>query len=117
MQTTTTVHPVVIKGTNFIDASSGDHVQDFGAAYRRGDSSGYDLESGIDPLPDGGERLRDTVLIQDLGNNAIRACNVFRATHRSTCRPTVLSVSHLDAFPVTISIPKFLSGERVRNGR
>jgi len=61
------VQPLVIEGPDFVNSVTGDRFQIVGVAYQPGGSSGYNPESGIDPLSDGDICLRDAALMQRLG--------------------------------------------------
>ncbi len=60
--------PVVnVRGADFVDSNSGARFLIVGVAYQPGGSSGYDPQSGIDPLTNGSDCLRDAALLQRLG--------------------------------------------------
>ena len=53
--------------------------------YQPGGSAGFKPESGIDPLSDGDNCLRDAALMQMLGVNAIRVYNLDPALNHDLC--------------------------------
>lgn len=53
--------------------------------YQPGGSAGFKPESGIDPLSNGTECLRDAALMQQLGVNAIRVYNLDPALNHDDC--------------------------------
>jgi len=70
------VSPLVVKGSDFVNSVDGTRFQIIGVAYQPGGSSGFDPASGLDPLSDASVCLRDAVLMQRLGVNAIRVYNL-----------------------------------------
>jgi hypothetical protein len=79
------VQPIVIEGTDFINAATGNRVQIVGVAYQPGGSSGYNPATRTDPLSDGPTCLRDAALMQRLGINAIRVYNVNPDLNHNMC--------------------------------
>jgi len=65
--TTLAVQSIVVKGSDLVNAVTGNRFQLLGVAYQPGGSSGYNPGSGIDPLSDGTVCLRDAALMQRLG--------------------------------------------------
>lgn len=63
----TAVPALSVKGPDFINSITGNRFQVVGVAYQPGGSSGYDAESGLDPLSDGKICMRDAALMQRLG--------------------------------------------------
>ncbi|KAJ9643825.1 Glycolipid anchored surface protein 4 precursor [Knufia peltigerae] len=70
------VAPLVVKGADFVNSIDDTRFQIIGVAYQPGGSSGFNPGSGIDPLSDASVCLRDAVLMQRLGVNAIRVYNL-----------------------------------------
>ncbi|KAK5560849.1 Glycolipid anchored surface protein 4 precursor [Exophiala xenobiotica] len=79
------VAPLVVKGSDFVNSIDDTRFQIIGVAYQPGGSSGFDPGSGIDPLSDASVCLRDAVLMQRLGVNAIRVYNLDPDLDHSTC--------------------------------
>ncbi|KAK4934902.1 Glycolipid anchored surface protein 4 precursor [Elasticomyces elasticus] len=73
---TLAVSPLVVKGSDFVNTVDGTRFQIIGVAYQPGGSSGFNPGSGLDPLSDASICLRDAVLMQKLGVNAIRVYNL-----------------------------------------
>ncbi len=61
------VQTIVIKGSDLVNSVTGDRFQIVGVAYQPGGSSGYNPDSGVDPLSDASVCLRDAALMQRLG--------------------------------------------------
>ncbi|KAL6249482.1 Glycolipid anchored surface protein 4 precursor [Rhinocladiella similis] len=70
------VAPLVVKGADFVNSIDDTRFQIIGVAYQPGGSSGFNPGSGIDPLSDASVCLRDAVLMQRLGVNAVRVYNL-----------------------------------------
>ncbi|KIW12227.1 hypothetical protein PV08_09503 [Exophiala spinifera] len=70
------VAPLVVKGADFVNSIDDTRFQIIGVAYQPGGSSGFDPASGVDPLSDASVCLRDAVLMQRLGVNAVRVYNL-----------------------------------------
>ncbi|EXJ84693.1 hypothetical protein A1O3_05363 [Capronia epimyces CBS 606.96] len=79
------VSPLVVKGADFVNSVDGTRFQIIGVAYQPGGSSGFDPGSGIDPLSNSSVCLRDAVLMQRLGVNAIRVYNLDPDLDHSEC--------------------------------
>jgi len=79
------VSPLVVKGSDFVNSVDDTRFQIIGVAYQPGGSSGFDPASGIDALSDGKVCLRDAVLMQRLGVNAIRVYNLDPDLDHSAC--------------------------------
>ncbi|KAI9770594.1 MAG: hypothetical protein M1840_003185 [Geoglossum simile] len=86
------VRPIVAQSNEFINSVSKDRFHIVGVAYQPGGSSGYDANSGNDPLSDGSVCLRDAALMQRLGINAIRVYNVNPAANHDLCASIFNSV-------------------------
>ncbi|RVX67172.1 hypothetical protein B0A52_08606 [Exophiala mesophila] len=70
------VSPLVVRGADFVNSVDGSRFQIIGVAYQPGGSSGFNPEAGVDPLSDADVCLRDAVLMQRLGVNAVRVYNL-----------------------------------------
>ncbi|KIX00041.1 uncharacterized protein Z518_10968 [Rhinocladiella mackenziei CBS 650.93] len=79
------VSPLVVKGSDFVNSVDDTRFQIIGVAYQPGGSSGFNPGSGIDPLSDASVCLRDAVLMQRLGVNAIRVYNLDPDLDHSEC--------------------------------
>ncbi|EFW99571.1 beta-glucanosyltransferase gel2 [Grosmannia clavigera kw1407] len=79
------VPSLVVKGSQFVNPSTGDRFQVVGVAYQPGGSSGYNPSLGFDPLSDGSKCLRDAALMQILGINAIRVYNLDPDLNHDEC--------------------------------
>ncbi|KAJ9613133.1 Glycolipid anchored surface protein 4 precursor [Cladophialophora chaetospira] len=79
------VSPLVVQGSDFVNSVDGTRFQIIGVAYQPGGSSGFNPGSGIDPLSDANVCLRDAVLMQRLGVNAIRVYNLDPDLDHSAC--------------------------------
>ncbi|KIW63970.1 hypothetical protein PV04_08930 [Phialophora macrospora] len=79
------VSPLIVQGSDFVNSVDGTRFQIIGVAYQPGGSSGFNPGSGIDPLSDADVCLRDAVLMQRLGVNAIRVYNLDPDLDHSAC--------------------------------
>ncbi|KAL2444023.1 1,3-beta-glucanosyltransferase gel2 [Exophiala dermatitidis] len=79
------VSPLVVKGADFVNSVDDTRFQIIGVAYQPGGSSGFDPGSGVDPLSNSSVCLRDAVLMQRLGVNAIRVYNLDPDLDHSEC--------------------------------
>lgn len=84
-QLASAVSPLSIKGPDFVNSVTGERFQIVGVAYQPGGSSGYNPESGVDPLSNGDVCLRDAALMQRLGVNAIRVYNLDPNLNHDAC--------------------------------
>ncbi|KAL7274605.1 1 3-beta-glucanosyltransferase gel2 [Rhizina undulata] len=101
------VHPVVVKGHDFVDSVTGDRFVLVGVAYQPAGASGYDPNSGTDPLSDGDICLRDASLMQKLGINTIRVYTVNPDVNHDTC----MSIFNDVGIYVALDVNSPLSGE------
>lgn len=74
-----------VQGSFFVNNATGDRFQIVGVAYQPGGSAGYDPSSGVDPLSNKANCLRDAALMQTLGVNAIRVYNVDPDLNHDEC--------------------------------
>lgn len=79
------VPAIDVQGSFFVNNATGDRFQIVGVAYQPGGSSGYDPSSGVDPLSNKDNCLRDAALMQILGVNAIRVYNVDPDLNHDEC--------------------------------
>ncbi|CAK7563553.1 MAG: Glycolipid anchored surface protein 4 precursor [Sporothrix epigloea] len=74
-----------VKGSDFVNPTTGDRFQVVGVAYQPGGSAGYNPALGFDPLSDGAKCLRDAALMQILGINAVRVYNLDPDLNHDEC--------------------------------
>ncbi|RYC65795.1 hypothetical protein CHU98_g483 [Xylaria longipes] len=74
-----------VKGSQFVNPSTGDAFQIVGVAYQIGGSAGYDPSHGKDPLSNGDICRRDAALMQMLGINTIRVYNLDPNLNHDEC--------------------------------
>ncbi|KAL8854387.1 MAG: hypothetical protein Q9221_000874 [Calogaya cf. arnoldii] len=79
------VQNVRVQGANFVNNVTGDRFQIIGIAYQPGGSAGFIAGSGIDPLSNGTQCLRDAALMQRLGINVIRVYNLDPSLNHDLC--------------------------------
>lgn len=79
------VTPVTVQGADFVNAISGERFQMIGAAYQPGGASGFNPNSGVDPLSDKDVCLRDAILMQRAGINTVRIYNLDPAIDHTEC--------------------------------
>ncbi|KAK2752886.1 hypothetical protein FQN54_008039 [Arachnomyces sp. PD_36] len=79
------VKPLIADGVQFVNSESNERFQIVGIDYQPGGSSGYDGETGKDPLSDKEICLRDAILMQRLGVNTIRVYNLNPETNHDDC--------------------------------
>ncbi|KAF2873420.1 Glucanosyltransferase-domain-containing protein [Massariosphaeria phaeospora] len=77
------VHPVDVRGQEFVDTVTNKRVMIIGADYQPGGQAGYG--DGKDALSDGAVCLRDAALLQRLGANTIRVYNVDPTLNHDEC--------------------------------
>lgn len=80
---TTAVEFITVSGGNFITNGTGKRFSIIGVDYQPGGSSGF--SNTADPLSDATVCLRDAILMQQLGVNAIRVYNVGAGLDHSAC--------------------------------
>ncbi|KAL3421965.1 glycolipid anchored surface protein [Phlyctema vagabunda] len=107
--TAVAVTPLVIQGSNFVNSVTGNRFQVVGVAYQPGGSSGYNPESGVDPLSDGAVCLRDAALMQRLGVNAIRVYNIDPTINHDECA----SIFNAVGIYMMLDVNSPLSGESI----
>lgn len=74
-----------VQGSFFVNKDTGARYQIVGVAYQPGGSAGYNPGSGVDPLSNKDECLRDAALMQILGVNAIRVYNIDPDVNHDEC--------------------------------
>ncbi|POS76597.1 1,3-beta-glucanosyltransferase gel2 [Diaporthe helianthi] len=79
------VPAIDVQGSFFVNKVTGARYQIVGVAYQPGGSAGYNPGSGIDPLSNKDECLRDAALMQILGVNAIRVYNIDPDVNHDEC--------------------------------
>lgn len=79
------VPAIDVQGSFFVNKNTGARFQIVGVAYQPGGSAGYEPQSGVDPLSDKANCLRDAALMQMLGVNAIRVYNVDPNLNHDEC--------------------------------
>ncbi|MCJ1275758.1 hypothetical protein MMC21_003561 [Puttea exsequens] len=82
---TTAVQNVKVQGSDFVNNVTSNRLQIIGLAYQPGGSSGFEPDSGIDPLSNGTLCLRDAALMQQLGVNTIRIYNLDPTINHDLC--------------------------------
>lgn len=76
---------ITVDNNYFINNDSGDRFQIVGIAYQPGGSSGYNPATGVDPLSNKSNCLRDAALMQILGVNAISVYSVIPDVNHDEC--------------------------------
>lgn len=84
--------PIVVKNQEFINNSTGKRFDIVGVDYQPGGQSGYNANSGQDPLTDETTCLRDAALMQMLGVNTIRVYNLNSTGKHDMCASIFNSV-------------------------
>lgn len=79
------VHPVEIRGQQFVDTVTNKRVMLIGVDYQPGGQAGYKPQTKQDALTDADVCLRDAALLQRLGINVIRVYNVDPQLDHSKC--------------------------------
>ncbi|KAF2265765.1 hypothetical protein CC78DRAFT_532141 [Lojkania enalia] len=79
------VHPVEVRGQNFVDTVTNKRLMIIGVDYQPGGQAGYKPDSREDPLSNGTICLRDAALLQRLGVNTIRVYNVDPTINHDEC--------------------------------
>ncbi|PHH88890.1 hypothetical protein CDD83_6902 [Cordyceps sp. RAO-2017] len=74
-----------VRGTDFVNPSTGAKFQIVGIAYQPGGSAGYDPKAGKDPLSHADTCLRDAALMQVMGVNTIRVYNLDPNINHDEC--------------------------------
>ncbi|PBP25642.1 beta-glucanosyltransferase gel2 [Diplocarpon rosae] len=103
------VQTIVIKGSDLVNAVTGNRFQIVGVAYQPGGSSGYNPGSGVDPLSDASVCLRDAALMQRLGINAIRVYNVDPSINHDACA----SIFNAVGVYMLVDVNSPLAGENI----
>lgn len=81
--TTLAVTPMVVRGADFVNSIDGKRFQIIGVAYQPGGAAGYN--PGADALSDSEVCMRDAILLQNLGVNAIRVYNLDPEVDHTDC--------------------------------
>ncbi|KAH7068900.1 Glucanosyltransferase-domain-containing protein [Paraphoma chrysanthemicola] len=79
------VHPVEVRGQDFVDTVTNKRLMIIGVDYQPGGQAGYKPQEGKDVLTDADVCLRDAALIQRLGVNTIRVYNIDPSLDHSAC--------------------------------
>ncbi|KAF2026404.1 hypothetical protein EK21DRAFT_74300, partial [Setomelanomma holmii] len=79
------VHPVEVRGQDFVDTVTNKRLMIIGVDYQPGGQASYKPQEGKDVLSDPDVCLRDATLIQRLGVNTIRVYNVDPMLDHSAC--------------------------------
>ncbi|KUI62096.1 1,3-beta-glucanosyltransferase gel2 [Cytospora mali] len=103
------VPAIDVKGSFFVNQETGDRYQIVGVAYQPGGSAGYNPGSGVDPLSNKDECLRDAALMQILGVNAIRVYNVDPNVNHDECA----SIFNAAGMYMFLDVNSPLSGESI----
>lgn len=106
------VQPLVIEGSDFVNSKTGNRYQILGVAYQPGGESGYQPQTGEDPLSDGAVCLRDAALMQKLGVNAIRVYNVSPDINHDECA----SIFNAVGIYMLLDVNAPFSGESIDRG-
>jgi hypothetical protein len=88
-----------VRGTDFVNPTSGNKFQIVGVAYQPGGSAGYNPKEGKDPLSHGDTCLRDAALMQVMGVNTIRVYNLDPNINHDECASIFNAVSASCAMP------------------
>ncbi|KAF2198265.1 hypothetical protein GQ43DRAFT_168937 [Delitschia confertaspora ATCC 74209] len=86
------VHPVEVRGREFVDTVTNKRLMIVGADYQPGGQSAYNPEKKSDALSNGTVCLRDAALLQRLGVNTIRVYNVDPKVNHDECASIFNSV-------------------------
>ncbi|KAL8693597.1 MAG: hypothetical protein Q9218_001597 [Villophora microphyllina] len=79
------VQNVKVQGSDYVNNATNDRFQILGVAYQPGGSAGFTAGSGVDPLSNGTNCLRDAALMQRLGINTIRVYNLDPSLDHDMC--------------------------------
>ncbi|KAL8665890.1 MAG: hypothetical protein Q9202_001826 [Teloschistes flavicans] len=79
------VRNVKVQGSDYVNNATSDRFQILGVAYQPGGSAGFTAGSGVDPLSNGTNCLRDAALMQRLGINTIRIYNLDPSLNHDMC--------------------------------
>jgi hypothetical protein len=79
------VHPVEVRGQDFVDTVTNSRLMIIGVDYQPGGQGAYKPNNGEDALTNADICLRDAVLMQKLGVNTIRIYNIDPALDHSKC--------------------------------
>lgn len=103
------VHPVEIKGQDFIDTVTNKRLMIVGVDYQPGGQAGYKPQEGKDALSEADVCLRDAVVMQKLGVNTIRVYNVDPTLDHSACA----SIFNAAGIYMILDVNSPLSGESI----
>lgn len=99
--------PLIVDGSDFVNSVTGDRFVMVGLAYQPAGASGYDPNSGVDPLSDADACLRDAAVMQKLGVNTIRVYNINPALNHDEC----VSIFNAVGIYLALDVNSPLSGE------
>ncbi|KAH8154826.1 uncharacterized protein LAJ45_01357 [Morchella importuna] len=99
--------PLIVDGSDFVNSVTEDRFVMVGLAYQPAGASGYDPNSGVDPLSDADACLRDAAVMQKLGVNTIRVYNINPALNHDEC----VSIFNAVGIYLALDVNSPLSGE------
>ncbi|KAF2226684.1 Glucanosyltransferase-domain-containing protein [Elsinoe ampelina] len=100
--------PIQVRGSNFVDSSTGQRFAVLGVDYQPGGQGAYGTGKG-DPLSDPDACLRDAVVMQRLGVNTIRIYNIDSSLNHDQC----MSIFDMAGIYVVLDVNSPLSGESI----
>ena len=103
------VHPVEIRGQDFVDTVTNSRLMIIGVDYQPGGQGAYNPSNSEDALTNADVCLRDAVLMQKLGVNTIRVYNVDPTLDHSLCA----SIFNAAGIYMIIDVNSPLPGESI----
>ncbi|KAF1846750.1 glycoside hydrolase family 72 protein [Cucurbitaria berberidis CBS 394.84] len=103
------VHPVQVRGQDFVDSVSNKRLMIIGVDYQPGGQAGYKPQDGQDALTNADVCLRDATVMQKLGVNTIRVYNVDPTLDHSKCA----SIFNAAGIYMILDVNSPLSGESI----
>ncbi|TKX25457.1 hypothetical protein C1H76_2105 [Elsinoe australis] len=100
--------PIQVRGSNFVDSSTGERFAVLGVDYQPGGQGAYGTGKG-DPLSDPDACLRDAVIMQRLGVNTIRCYNIDSSLNHDQC----MSIFDMAGIYVVLDVNSPLAGESI----
>ncbi|KAF4555429.1 1,3-beta-glucanosyltransferase gel2-like protein [Elsinoe fawcettii] len=100
--------PIQVRGSNFVDSSTGDRFAVLGVDYQPGGQGAYGTGKG-DPLSNPDACLRDAVIMQRLGVNTIRIYNIDSSLNHDQC----MSIFDMAGIYVVLDVNSPLAGESI----
>ncbi|PNS18641.1 hypothetical protein CAC42_5180 [Sphaceloma murrayae] len=100
--------PIEVRGSNFVDSSTGERFAVLGVDYQPGGQGAYGTGKG-DPLSNADACLRDAVIMQRLGVNTIRCYNIDSSLNHDQC----MSIFDMAGIYVVLDVNSPLSGESI----